>query len=58
MYVAIALYGITGGLVVGSVGTAIYCLFISGLRGLPGWLVVIKKKGIHGATEHYCYPQS
>lgn len=44
MYVAMALYGITGGLVVGSVGTAIYCLFISGLRGLPGWLVVIKKK--------------
>ena len=39
MYMAMALYGITGGLVVGTLGTAIYCLLISGLRGLPGWLV-------------------
>ena len=39
MYMAMALYGITGGLVVGTLGTSIYCLLISGLRGLPGWLV-------------------
>lgn len=39
MYRAMALYGITGGLVVGTVGPTIYCLLISGIRGLPGWLV-------------------
>lgn len=39
MYMAMALYGVTGGMVVGTCGTAIYCLLISGLRGLPGWLV-------------------
>lgn len=39
MYMAMALYGITGGVVVGTLGTSIYCLLISGLRGLPGWLV-------------------
>ena len=39
MYMAMGLYGITGGFVVGTIGTTIYCLLISGLRGLPGWLV-------------------
>lgn len=39
MYMAMCIYGITGGIVVGTLGTTIYCLLISGLRGLPGWLV-------------------
>lgn len=39
MYMAMSLYGITGGLVVGTLGTTIYCLLISGLRGMPGWII-------------------
>ncbi len=39
MYMAMCLYGITGGAIVGTFGTIIYCLLISGLRGMPGWIV-------------------
>lgn len=39
MYIAIYLYDIFGGLIVGTIGTSIYCILISGLRGLPGWIV-------------------
>lgn len=38
MFVALAMYGILGGTIVGVCGTAIYCLLISGLRGMPGWI--------------------
>lgn len=39
MYMAMCLYHVTGGVVVGTLGTTIYCLLISGLRGLPGWII-------------------
>lgn len=38
MYFAMGLYGIVGGLTVGVLGTAAYCLLISGIRGMPGWI--------------------
>lgn len=39
MYIAIYLYDVFGGLIVGTIGTFVYCILISGLRGLPGWIV-------------------
>ena len=40
-YIAMAVYlysfGITSGTIVGVLGVFIYCLLISGMRGMPGW---------------------
>lgn len=42
-YVAMAVYlysvGTVSGTVVGCVGTFLYCLLISGMRGMPGWVL-------------------
>lgn len=32
-------YGIVSGTIVGTIGVVLYCLLISGLRGMPGWVV-------------------
>lgn len=40
-YIAMAVYlysvGIASGTIVGTLGVVIYCVLISGLRGMPGW---------------------
>lgn len=40
-YIAMAVYlysvGVTSGTIVGTFGVVIYCVLISGLRGMPGW---------------------
>lgn len=42
-YIAMAVYlysfGIVPGTIVGTVGTILYCILISGLRGMPGWAI-------------------
>lgn len=42
-YVAMAVFcysvGTLSGTVVGSLGTFLYCLLISGMRGMPGWVL-------------------
>ena len=42
-YVVMAVYcysiGITSGTIVGVIGVILYCLIISGLRGMPGWVL-------------------
>lgn len=37
MYVALCLLGTAEGTLVGVLGTVLYCILISGLRGMPGW---------------------
>lgn len=32
-------FGITSGMIVGVIGTILYCFIINGLRGLPGWAI-------------------
>ena len=42
-YIVMAVYccsvGVISGTIVGTVGVVLYCLLISGLRGMPGWVV-------------------
>ena len=42
-YVVMTVYcyciGITSGTLVGTMGVALYCILISGLRGMPGWVL-------------------
>lgn len=42
-YVAMTIYcysiGIVSGTIVGTLGVVLYCLLISGLRGMPGWAI-------------------
>jgi uncharacterized membrane protein len=42
-YIVMAVYccsvGVISGTIVGTVGVILYCLLISGLRGMPGWVI-------------------
>jgi len=42
-YVALTVYlyffGVKSGIVVGTLGTLLYCIVINGLRGMPGWIL-------------------
>jgi ECF transporter S component (folate family) len=42
-YIVMAVYccsvGVISGTIVGTVGVFLYCLLISGLRGMPGWVI-------------------
>lgn len=42
-YIAMAIFlysfGVVSGTIVGTVGTILYCILISGLRGMPGWAI-------------------
>ena len=39
MIVYIYLFGITKGIIIGVLGTFLYCIIINGIRGLPGWAI-------------------
>lgn len=38
MYIALHMFGVVEGTFVGVIGTLLYCILISGLRGMPGWI--------------------
>lgn len=59
-YVVITVYcyyfGPVSGMIVGSLGVMLYCLLISGLRGMPGWAIGNLFIGlIVGVTCKYTY---